>query len=213
LNAADHILLLSPAETLRRLPRVLLGLVGFGVGIALMIEGGLGLAPWDVFHKGVATQIGWSIGTVLIITSVVVVVGFLALGERLGLGTILNAVVIGLVVDASLPLLPTPAALPARLAFTIGGPVLIAMASGLYIGGGLGPGPRDGLMTGLAKRGITVWKARTGIEMTVLVIGLFLGGTVGIGTVWFTLGIGPMVQFFLPRFRLEPPRSRDYSSN
>lgn len=201
---ADHLLLLSPLETARRLPRVLLGLVGFGVGIALMIEGDLGLAPWDVFHKGVATQVGWSIGTVLILTSIVVVVGFLALGEKLGLGTILNAVVIGLVVDLSLPLLPTPDALPTRLAFTIGGPVLIALASGLYIGGGLGPGPRDGLMTGLAKRGIQVWKARTGIEMTVLVIGLFLGGTVGIGTVWFTLGIGPMVQFFLPRLTLEP---------
>lgn len=183
---------------------MLLGLVGFGVGIALMIEGDLGLAPWDVFHKGVATQIGWSIGVVLILTSIVVVLGFLALGEKLGLGTILNAVVIGLVVDLTLPILPTPDALPARLAFTIGGPVLIALASGLYIGGGLGPGPRDGLMTGLAKRGIQVWKARTGIEMTVLVIGLFLGGTVGIGTVWFTLGIGPMVQFFLPRLTLEP---------
>lgn len=210
---ADHLLLLSPQETARRLPRVLLGLVGFGVGIALMIEGDLGLAPWDVFHKGVATQVGWSIGTVLILTSIVVVLGFLALGEKLGLGTILNAVVIGLVVDLSLPLLPTPGAVPARLAFTIGGPVLIALASGLYIGGGLGPGPRDGLMTGLAKRGIQVWKARTGIEMTVLAIGLFLGGTVGIGTVWFTLGIGPMVQFFLPRLTLAPPQSTDCSAS
>lgn len=202
-----HLLVLSVTETLRRLPRVLLGLVGFGVGIALMVEGDLGLAPWDVFHKGVATQIGWSIGTVLIITSIVVVFGFLALGEQLGLGTILNAVVIGLVVNASLPLLPTPSGLPMRLVFTMGGPVLIALASGLYIGGGLGPGPRDGLMTGLAKRGVTVWKARTGIEMTVLAIGLFLGGTVGIGTVWFTLGIGPMVQFFLPKLSLPPAPS------
>jgi len=206
-SITDHLLLLSPTETLRRLPRVLVGLVGFGVGIALMVEGDLGLAPWDVFHKGVATQVGWSIGTVLIITSVVVVIGFLALGERLGLGTILNAIVIGLVVDASLPLLPTPSTLAAKLAFTIGGPVLIAMASGLYIGGGLGPGPRDGLMTGLAKRGVTVWKARTGIEMTVLVIWLVLVCTVGVGTAWFTRGIGPMVQFFLPRFSLPPAQS------
>lgn len=201
----DWLLILSPAETLRRLPRVLVGLVLFGVGIALMVEGNLGLAPWDVFHKGVSTQVGWSIGTVLILTSIVVVIGFLSLGERLGLGTILNAVVIGLVVDASLSLLPTPSAFLARLAFTIGGPILIALASGLYIGGGLGPGPRDGLMTGLSKRGIEVWKARTAIEITVLVVGLFLGGTVGIGTVWFTLGIGPMVQYFLPRLSLDPP--------
>lgn len=207
MTIADRLLLLSPAETARRLPRVLLGLVLFGVGIALMVEGDLGLAPWDVFHKGVAQQLHWSIGAVLILTSIVVVVGFLALGERLGIGTILNAVIIGLVVDASLPILPTPSALPVRLAFTIGGPVLIALASGLYIGGGLGPGPRDGLMTGLAKRGIEVWKARTGIEVTVLIIGLFLGGTVGIGTVWFTLGIGPMVQFFLPRLSLPPSPS------
>lgn len=204
---ADRLLLLSPSETVRRLPRVIVGLIFFGVGIALMVEGDLGLAPWDVFHKGVASQTGSSIGMVIIATSIVVVFGFLALGERLGLGTILNAVMIGLVVDASLPLLPTPSALPARLAFTIGGPILIAMASGLYIGGGLGPGPRDGLMTGLAKRGVQVWKARTGIEMTVLVIGLFLGGRVGIGTVWFTLGIGPMVQFFLPRFSLPQPQN------
>jgi len=93
------------------------------------------------------------------------------------------------------------------LGFTIAGPVLIAAASGLYIGGGLGPGPRDGLMTGLAKRGIDVWKARTGVEITVLVIGLMLGGTVGVGTIWFTLGIGPMVQFFLPRLSLPPAPS------
>lgn len=202
----DHLLLVGPADTVRRLPQVLLGLVLFGVGIALMIEGDLGLAPWDVFHKGVASQTSLSIGTVLIFTSVVVVIGFLALGEKLGLGTVLNAVVIGLVVDLSLPLLPSPDALATRLSFTIAGPVVIAVASGLYIGGGLGPGPRDGLMTGLAKRGIQVWKARTGIEMTVLLIGLFLGGTVGIGTVWFTFGIGPMVQFFLPR--LTPERSQ-----
>ncbi len=203
---ADHVLLLGADETARRLPRVLLGLVLFGIGITLMIEGDLGLAPWDVFHKGVAQQTGWSIGSIIVITSGVVVLGFLALGERLGLGTVLNAFLIGIVVDVSLPLIPTPEAFAARLSFTIAGPVLIALASGLYIGGGLGPGPRDGLMTGLAKRGIDVWKARTAIEMTVLIIGLFLGGTVGIGTIWFTLGIGLMVQFFLPRLSLPPPQ-------
>lgn len=202
---ADHMLLLGPGETVRRLPRVVGGLILFGVGITLMIEGDLGLAPWDVFHKGVAEQTGLSIGSVIVITSGAVVLGFLALGEKLGLGTILNAFVIGLVVDLALPLIPTPDAIAGRLAFTFTGPILIAIASGFYIGGGLGPGPRDGLMTGLAKRGIDVWKARTAIEMTVLIIGLFLGGTVGLGTIWFTVGIGPLVQFFLPRLSLPPP--------
>jgi uncharacterized membrane protein YczE len=204
---ADRMLVLGPGETARRLPRVVVGLILFGIGIALMVEGDLGLAPWDVFHKGVAEQTGWSIGSIIVITSGVVVLGFLALGERLGLGTILNAFMIGIVVDVALPLLPTPDAFASRLGFTIAGPVLIAAASGLYIGGGLGPGPRDGLMTGLAKRGIDVWKARTGVEITVLVIGLMLGGTVGVGTIWFTLGIGPMVQFFLPRLSLPPAPS------
>lgn len=194
------IVMLSPRETARRLPQVIIGLYLFGAGIALMVAGNLGLAPWDVFHQGVADQTGWSIGSVIIGTSFVVLVGFIALGERVGLGTILNIFMIGLAVDGTLHFVETPESLGARLALTLAGPALIALASALYIGGGLGPGPRDGLMTGLAKRGIRVWRARTAIEVAVLVVGLFLGGTVGIGTVWFTFGIGPMVHVLLPRF-------------
>lgn len=190
----------SPQETMRRLPQVLVGLYLFGAGIALMIAGDLGLAPWDVFHQGVSDQTGWSIGSVIIGTSVVVLIGFLALGERVGLGTLLNIVLIGLAVDATLVVLDTPDSFLSRLGLTLAGPALIALASALYIGGGLGPGPRDGLMTGLAKRGIKVWRARTAIEISVLVVGLLLGGTVGIGTVWFTFGIGPMVHVLLPLF-------------
>ena len=194
------VVMLSPRETARRLPQVIIGLYLFGAGIALMVAGDLGLAPWDVFHQGVADQTGWSIGSVIIGTSVAVLIGFLALGERVGLGTVLNIFLIGLAVDGTLRFVDTPEPFVGRLALTLAGPALIALASALYIGGGLGPGPRDGLMTGLAKRGIQVWRARTAIEVTVLVVGLILGGTVGIGTVWFTLGIGPMVQVLLPRF-------------
>ncbi len=193
------LLLLPLGETLRRIPQVLLGLVFFGVGIAFMVNGDLGLGPWDVFHKAVAARTGLSIGTVIIGTGLLVVLLFVPLREQLGLGTILNAFVIGLSADAALSVLEAPSAFAGRLAFTLAGPVVIALGSGLYIGGGLGPGPRDGVMTGLSKRGIAVWKARTGIEMTVLAVGLLLGGSVGIGTIWFTFGIGPMVQWFLPR--------------
>jgi len=194
------LLLLPLSVTLRRLPQVLFGLALFGVGIAMMVVGNLGLGPWDVFHQGVADLTGLSIGTVIIGTGAVVVLAFIPLKEQLGLGTILNAIVIGLAADAALSVLTEPDAFFWRLSYTLAGPVVIALGSGLYIGGGLGPGPRDGLMTGLARRGIEVWRARTAIEVVVLIIGLFLGGSIGIGTVWFAVGIGPMVQFFLPRF-------------
>ncbi len=190
------------SEILRRLPRVTLGLFFFGAGIALMVEADLGLGPWDVFHQGVEGKTGIAIGTVIIITSVFVLLGFIPLRERLGLGTVMNVFLIGLSVNLTLALLPDVSAMLARVALMVAGPVVIAIGSGLYIGGGLGPGPRDGLMTGLARRGIDVWKARLGIEVVVLLVGLALGGTAGIGTVWFALGIGPMVQFFLPRLTM-----------
>lgn len=190
------------SEILRRLPRVTLGLFFFGAGIALMVEADLGLGPWDVFHQGVEGKTGIAIGNVIIITSVFVLLGFIPLREKLGLGTLMNVVLIGLSVNLTLALLPDVSALPVRVGLMVAGPIVIAIGSGLYIGGGLGPGPRDGLMTGLARRGIDVWKARLGIELVVLLVGLILGGTAGIGTVWFALGIGPMVQFFLPRLTM-----------
>ena len=195
-----------PAHELpRRLPPVVLGLWLFGVGIAMMIAGDLGLAPWDVFHVGVGEVAGIDVGTVIILVGLVVVLGFFPLGERLGLGTILNAILIGVAVNVTTPLLGDPSGLGWRLLLTIFGPVVVAIGSGLYIGGGLGPGPRDGIMTGLANRGIPIAKARTAIELVVLVAGLLLTRDItllGLGTLWFTFGIGPMVGFFLPRMTL-----------
>lgn len=189
---------LLPATDLRhRLPRLLVGLVLFGVGIASMVRADLGLSPWDVLHQGVAGRTALSIGTVSILTSVAVLLLWVPLRERPGLGTVLNAVLIGLVVDLTLWLVPPVAAMPPRLALLAAGPVLVGIGSGFYIGAGLGPGPRDGLMTGLARRGLPVGPVRAGIEATVLVLGWTLGGTVGVGTVVFTLSIGPLVQLAL----------------
>lgn len=196
-------ILLPATDLRRRLPRLLLGLVLFGIGIAMMVRADLGLSPWDVLHQGVARRTALTIGTVSIVVSVVVLVLWIPLRERLGLGTVLNAVLIGLVVDATLWFVPVVEALPLRVVLMLSGPVLVALGSGFYIGAGLGPGPRDGLMTGLARRGLPVGPVRGGIEVSVLVLGWLLGGTVGIGTVVFTLGIGPLVQFFLVRIAFD----------
>ncbi len=189
----------------QRLARCVGGLALFGVGISLIIRGDLGLAPWDVFHQGVSDLIGVPIGTVIIATGVLLLLLWIPLHERPGLGTVLNALEIGLVVDLVLPRLPEVDHLVARFALMAGGIVVIAIGSGLYIGSGLGPGPRDGLMTGLARRGLTIRRARTLVELTVVVAGLALGGSAGIGTAAFALGIGPLVQLVLPRLTMTPP--------
>ena len=197
---SDGLLLLPPwRETLRRLPQVVLGLWLFGIGIAMMVAADLGVPPWDVFHQGVANSLGVSLGTVIIVTGVVIVLAFVPLKERIGLGTILNAVLIGISVDVTLSWLEQPDALWVRIALCAAGPPVVGLASGLYLAGGLGPGPRDGLMTGIGRRGFTIWKVRTCIELTVMVLGVLLGGAIGVGTAWFALGIGPFVQFFLRR--------------
>jgi len=189
-----------------RLARCLGGLALFGVGIALLLDAELGAAPWDVFHSGVSQLTGIPVGTVIILTGVALLVLWIPLRERPGLGTVLNAVEIGLVVDLVLPIMPTPDNIAARLAMMVAGVVTIAIGSGFYLGAGLGPGPRDGLMTGLARHGVSIRFARTGIEITVLIVGILLGGAVGLGTAVFALGIGPLVQFFLPRLAMSDPR-------
>ena len=205
-DVASLIDLPSLAEAGRRVPLVLAGLVLFGVGIALMVLADLGLAPWDVFHQGVSNRTGLPIGTVVILTGLVLLALFIPLRERIGLGTLLNAVVIGLVVDATLAVLDPPDAMALRVLCMVVGPVVIAVGSGLYLGGGLGPGPRDGLMTGIARRGHRIWAVRTGIEVTVLLAGIALGGSIGAGTLWFALGIGPLVHLVLPRLTFLPAR-------
>ncbi len=185
-----------------RIVRCVVGLAIFGVGIALLIDANLGAAPWDVFHTGVAALTGLPVGQVTIITGVALLLVWIPLGEQMGLGTVLNALEIGLVVDLVLPLIPEPDLLVARLPMMFGGVVLIAIGSGLYIGAGLGPGPRDGLMTGMARRGVSIRFARTAIEITVLAVGVALGGAIGLGTAVFAIGIGPLVQVFLPRLQV-----------
>ncbi len=182
-----------------RFARLTFGLVLCGIGIGLQIAGDLGASPWDVFHQGVATHAPLSIGQVSIITGLFLLVLWIPLKERLGVGTIANAVIIGLVVDITLALVSTPSAIVPRAALMLVGPVIFGLGSGFYIGAGLGPGPRDGLMTGLARRGLPLAPVRTGIEFAALAIGFVLGGTIGIGTVWFAVSIGPVVAAVLPR--------------
>jgi len=185
-----------------RIVRCVVGLALFGFGISCFIAADLGLAPWDIFHQGLERKTGISIGIIIVITGVLILLLWIPLRERMGLGTLLNAIEIGLVVLLVADHLPEPDHLVWRVALMLLGLVAVGLGSGMYIGAGLGSGPRDGLMLGLSKRGISVRIARTAIEMTVLVLGLLLGGTVGVGTVAFTFGIGPLVQFFLPRLRL-----------
>jgi uncharacterized membrane protein YczE len=184
----------------RRLAQLYAGLVLYGASMALQIRAGLGLDPWDVFHQGVADRTGLSFGTVVILTGTVVLLGWVPLRQRPGVGTISNVLVIGIAVDAALALVPGAGSTPVAVVMLLAGVGLNGVASGAYIGAGLGPGPRDGLMTGLVRRtGGSVRAVRMTIELTVLAAGAALGGTVGVGTVVYALSIGPLVHVLLPR--------------
>jgi len=185
-----------------RLIRCIAGLAMFGLGISMFLASELGVPAWDVFHQGISRKTGISIGLIIEISSVFVLLLWIPLRQRLGLGTLLNAIEIGLVVFLVADHLPQSDLLVWRFAYVVGAMFVVAIGSGLYIGAGLGSGPRDGLMLGLSQRGISIRVARTGVELTVLAVGLALGGSIGIATVVFTLGIGPMVQIFLPRLRM-----------
>ena len=185
--------------------RCVLGLACFGTGIAFFVRADIGVPPWDVFHSGVADKVGSTLGTVLIITSFFVLLLWVPLRLRPGIGTLLNAVEIGLVENVMADLLPQPHAVLPRLAMMCAGMLFIAAGSGLYIGAELGAGPRDGLMVGLnARFSISVRLARTVVEVTVLLVGVVLGGSIGLGTFVFALGIGPLVQVTLRMFRMSP---------
>lgn len=187
----------------RRLTQLYAGLVLYGASMALQIRAGLGLDPWDVFHQGVADRTGLSFGTVVILTGAVVLLAWVPLRQRPGIGTVSNVFVIGIAVDASLALLPEAGSTPVALTMLLAGVGLNGVASGAYIGAGLGPGPRDGLMTGLVRRtGGSIRVVRTSIELTVLAVGAALGGTVGLGTVLYALSIGPLVHVLLPRMTI-----------
>jgi uncharacterized membrane protein YczE len=186
----------------RRMVQLYLGLLLYGTSMALMIEAELGLDPWDVFHQGLSRVTGLSFGRVVIGVGAVVLLLWIPLRQRPGLGTISNVIVLGLAVDAAVALLPAPAPLPARVGFLAGGVVLNGVATGMYIGARFGPGPRDGLMTGYVARrpGRSIRLVRTVIELTVLAAGWLLGGTVGVGTVLYAVGIGPLAHVFIPLF-------------
>lgn len=190
------------AELARRLPRLGAGLTFCGLGLASMVRADLGLGPWEVLHQGLAQRVGLPIGTVGILVGFVVLLGWLPLRQRLGIGTISNVIWIGLVIDGTLAVLPSVDDVALRIALLVVGVVLVGVGSGLYIGAGLGPGPRDGLMTGVAARGYSLRLVRTAIEVSALAAGWLLGGSVGVGTVLFAFAIGPLVQLFLPRLTI-----------
>lgn len=186
----------------RRLLQLYVGLGLYGLSTTMFIRSDLGVDPWDVFHLGVGLQLGMSIGTVIILTGAAVLLLWIPLRQMPGLGTISNVICIGLAADASMALIPELSSLPVRIAFLVSGIVMNAIATSMYIGAGFGPGPRDGLMTGIhARLGWSIRSVRTTIEVSVLLIGCVLGGTFGVGTVLYALTIGPLIQLCMPWFR------------
>jgi uncharacterized membrane protein YczE len=183
-----------------RLAQLFGGLVLYGVSSSLLVLAGLGLDPWNVFHQGLARHSSLAIGTWAILVGIAVLLLWIPLRQRPGIGTVSNVILVGLTMDLVLGHVHAPHAMAARVACLVCGVFLNGVATGAYIGAGLGPGPRDGLMTGLAARGHSIRVVRTGIELTVLVIGWRLGGTVGVGTVLYALAIGPLAHVFVPLF-------------
>lgn len=193
----------------RRIAQLLIGLFLYGIGIAFMVRGEIGAAPWDVLTQGIATHVPLTFGVITILTSIVVLLIWLPLRQRYGIGTLLNALLVGPSADIGLLLIPTGQPLWLRIGFFVIGLVVLAAATGMYIGAHFGPGPRDGLMTGLHKRtGWPIWIVRTGIEIVVVAVGWALGGNVGVGTLAFALLVGPLCQYFLRIFAIRLPADR-----
>lgn len=193
----------------RRVVQLVAGLILFGLGIGLMLQSGLGVPPWDVLHQGLAEQFGLTVGAWSIIVSFLVLLAWLPFSERYGLGTLLNALIIGVIIDLAVYIFPEPESVWLDAVMLCAGILTIAVASGMYIGANLGPGPRDGLMTAISRRGFSVRRTRWAIEIVVLIVGVLLGGTFGVGTIAFALFIGPLVQFFLPRWSIDTGRPED----
>jgi len=190
----------------RRLVQLLVGLFLYGWSMAMMVRSGLGLDPWDVFHYGLARHVPLSFGQVTIVVGAAVLLAWIPLRQRPGIGTVLNIFVIGLSADFGLAVMSQPTNLVGRSALLVGGIVLNGLAGALYVGAHLGPGPRDGLWVAITRRyGLSIRLVRTVIELTVLVIGWLMGGTVGVGTVLYALSIGHLNQFFLTRVQVSKP--------
>jgi uncharacterized membrane protein YczE len=199
---ADVLLVPSASELRRRLPPCLAGIAGIGIGIALSVRADLGLAPWDVLHQGVSDVTGISIGVVVIAVGLLVLLSWIPLRQRPGIGTVINTLVIGLIADATLAVMPEIDTVALRVLLLVAALLCFGIGGGLYIGSGLGPGPRDGLMTAITARGYRLWKVRTVIECSALLVGFALGGSVGIGTVVIALSLGPLTHYALHRFHL-----------
>jgi len=197
------------AEIWRRLPRLLVGLVLCGIAFGCIVRADLGLDPWDVLHQGISEHTGISIGMVSVLVGVVVLLGWIPLRERPGIGTVANALIIGSVMDRVLAVLPDGGSSAERWVLLVIGLIVIGPGIGMYIGARLGPGPRDGIMTGVAQRGPSIRLVRTVIELTALACGWLLGGTVGIGTVLFAVTVGPNAQFWLEHLDLGHPPGFD----
>ena len=195
-----------PSSLAWRIAQCVVGLIICGLGIALIIAADIGLAPWDVLHKGISRHTGIAVGTVIIIVGFALLALWIPLRVRPGIGTILNAVLIGWTVNVALPLLPEPDDTAWQLGEMAAGVLAFGIGTAMYIGAGLGPGPRDGLMTGVAARGYSLRLVRTAIEIAVLVSGWALGGSIGIGTAVFALAIGPLVHYFLGVFGIRTSR-------
>jgi uncharacterized membrane protein YczE len=190
----------------RRLPQLLVGLALYGASLAMMVRGALGLAPWDVLHSGFIRHVPMTIGAAVVLFSFLVLLLWIPLREKPGIGTVANALLVGLSADATLAVLAEPDSLVLRIGLTLGGLVLNALATALYIGSQFGRGPRDGLMTGFARRsGLSLRLVRTALEVAVVVVGLLLGGALGVGTVLYALAIGPLAQVMLPWCTVELP--------
>lgn len=196
----------------RRFAQLFLGLFLYGIGIALIVRGEIGAAPWDVLTQGIGIHTGLSFGLITVLTSAVVLLLWIPLRQKPGIGTVLNALLVGPSADIGLALIPSGLDLWARILLFIAGLLVLSIATGLYIGAHFGPGPRDGLMTGLnARTGWAIWKVRTGIELTVVTLGWILGGNVGLGTAAFALLVGPLCQWAIPFFAVKP-RATDATS-
>lgn len=194
----------SARELARRMPRLLVGIALLGTGIAMMVRARLGLAPWDVLHEGLAERTGLSIGVVIIVLGLAILLLWIPLRQRFGIGTVINTLTVGLVADTALGAIGRQDELVIRWALLVGGLLVGAFGMALYISAGLGPGPRDGLMTGIAAKGFPIWIVRTVLELIALVIGYALGGNIGVGTVIFAFAIGPLGHWFIERLHLGP---------
>lgn len=192
----------------RRITHLLVGLVLYGAGVALTVAAGLGVDPWTVLAEGLSTRTGIGVGWVTNLLGALVLLAWIPLRQRPGVGTVANIALVGTSMQITLALLPAPGTLAARIGYLGAGVVAVAVASGIYIGARFGPGPRDGLMAGLHHRlGLPIWLCRLSVEGTVLALGWMLGGTVGVGTVVFAATIGPLVHIALPLFAI-PERDR-----